>query len=157
MKNKKGFTLIELIVVIAVLGILVLLATPKFIGYVEDAKVAQIKNDVKAYESAYTVLKLEDEVSNYMDYSNSKMYEVHFKKNYDNELKNRQGQDNFWTLDGLYNEEFDLNQNYYVLNESYFITQEKGVKSKLDGTFFIDEKGIVYYSKDKLRYDTPPA
>lgn len=102
MKNKKGFTLIELIVVIAVLGIIVLLATPKFIGYVEDAKVAQIKNDIKAHDSAYIVLKVEAEASNDMDYS--KMYEVHFKTIYESDLKDRQGQDNFWTLDGLYNE-----------------------------------------------------
>lgn len=36
--KKKGFTLTELIVLIAVLGILVLMAAPKFLGYTADAK-----------------------------------------------------------------------------------------------------------------------
>lgn len=63
MKNKimklknKGFTLIELIVIIAVLGILVLVAAPKFLGHTEDAKLAQIKNDIKSYESQ-AIIKL---------------------------------------------------------------------------------------------------
>lgn len=38
LKNKKGFTLIELIVVIAILGILALFLVPQFMGYSEDAK-----------------------------------------------------------------------------------------------------------------------
>lgn len=38
MKNKKGFTLVELIVVIAILGILSLFLVPSFIGYADDAK-----------------------------------------------------------------------------------------------------------------------
>lgn len=38
MKNKKGFTLIELIVVIAILGILALFLVPQFMGYANDAK-----------------------------------------------------------------------------------------------------------------------
>ena len=33
--NNKGFTIIELIVVVAILGILVFLAGPKLLGYVE--------------------------------------------------------------------------------------------------------------------------
>lgn len=37
-KNKKGFTLIELIVVIAILGILMLILVPSFLGYAEDAR-----------------------------------------------------------------------------------------------------------------------
>jgi type IV pilus assembly protein PilA len=49
-KRNKGFTLIELIVVIAVIAVLVLLATPKFLDYTRDAKIAQIKNDIKVAE-----------------------------------------------------------------------------------------------------------
>ena len=60
--NKKGFTLIELLTVIAILGILVLLAAPKFLGYTEQAKLAQIKNDVKAHEIQLS-LNLTDDFS----------------------------------------------------------------------------------------------
>lgn len=38
LKNKKGFTLIELIVVLAVLGIIALIAIPKFLGVQETAR-----------------------------------------------------------------------------------------------------------------------
>lgn len=49
--RKKGFTIIELIAVIATIGVLVLLATPKVLGSVEKAKIAHIINDVKASEN----------------------------------------------------------------------------------------------------------
>ena len=39
LKNKKGFTLIELIVVIAILGILALIAIPRFAGFTDRAKI----------------------------------------------------------------------------------------------------------------------
>lgn len=37
-KNKKGFTLVELVVVIAILAILALLLVPRIMGNVEDSK-----------------------------------------------------------------------------------------------------------------------
>lgn len=50
MTNKKGFTIIELIVVVAILGILVGIAGPKVNGQIEKTKIARIRSDVKAVE-----------------------------------------------------------------------------------------------------------
>lgn len=60
-KNKKGFTLIELIVVIAILGILVLLAAPRFLGYTKDAKVATMQADAKVLANAALVYNIDNE------------------------------------------------------------------------------------------------
>lgn len=59
LKNKKGFTLIELIVVIAVIGILVLLAAPKFLGYTQDAEKAAMQADAKVLSNAALVYNVE--------------------------------------------------------------------------------------------------
>lgn len=67
MKNKKGFTLIELIVVIAVIGILVLLAAPKFLGYTKDAHVAAMKADVKTLSNGALVYNIDQETKNGTD------------------------------------------------------------------------------------------
>lgn len=67
MKNKKGFTLIELIVVIAVIGILVLLAAPKFLGYTKDAHVAAMKADVKTLSNAALVYNIDQETKSGAD------------------------------------------------------------------------------------------
>ena len=43
MRNQKGFTLIELIIVIVVLGILAVTAAPQFINFSSDARVSALK------------------------------------------------------------------------------------------------------------------
>lgn len=50
--KKRGFTLIELIVVIAVLGILVTIGVPRYLGYTKDATVATMQADTKIVEQA---------------------------------------------------------------------------------------------------------
>ncbi|MEG0313796.1 MAG: type II secretion system protein [Erysipelotrichaceae bacterium] len=53
MNNKKGFTLIELIVVIAILGVLALILVPNFMGYLADAKeTTATTNAANAYKMA---------------------------------------------------------------------------------------------------------
>ena len=37
-RNKKGFTLIEIIVVLVIMGILIAIAVPSVLGYVNKAK-----------------------------------------------------------------------------------------------------------------------
>ena len=56
LKNKKGFTLIELIVVIAILGILAMIAIPRFAGFQEAAK---HKADVATGKSIATIISAE--------------------------------------------------------------------------------------------------
>lgn len=51
-QRKQAFTLIELIVVMAVIGILVLLAVPKFLGYTERARETKHIHTAKVIETA---------------------------------------------------------------------------------------------------------
>lgn len=46
-KNRKGFTLIELIIVIAILAVLTALAAPRYLAYINDANVSSMKADAK--------------------------------------------------------------------------------------------------------------
>ena len=58
-KNKRGFSLIELIVVIAIVGVLVMVAAPKFLGYTKDAEVTTMKSDTKILTDAAMLYSVE--------------------------------------------------------------------------------------------------
>lgn len=47
-KNKKGFTLIEIIVVLVIMGILLAIAVPSVLGYVNKAKESRFLSDARA-------------------------------------------------------------------------------------------------------------
>jgi len=58
-KNEKGFTLIEILVVVMILGLLISLAAPRLIGRTDDAKVVKAKADISAIEQALNLYKLD--------------------------------------------------------------------------------------------------
>lgn len=60
-RKKSGFTLLELIVVMAVIAILVAMGVPRFIGYTKDANVTAMKADAKVLEDACMIYHLENE------------------------------------------------------------------------------------------------
>lgn len=51
-KKKKGFTLIELIVVIVILGVLALIVVPKIGGFTNDAAISSHNANVRTLQSA---------------------------------------------------------------------------------------------------------
>ncbi len=55
--QKQGFTLIELIIVIVILGILAVIAAPKFIDLQSDARIATLKGFKGAIEGANTMTR----------------------------------------------------------------------------------------------------
>jgi len=59
-KDASGFTLIELMVVIAILGILAGLVLPRFMGRTEEAKKTKARLQIENLESALKLYKLDN-------------------------------------------------------------------------------------------------
>ena len=56
----RGFTLIEIMVVIVILGILASLIMPKIMSRPEEARIVKAKQDIKAIESALELYRLDN-------------------------------------------------------------------------------------------------
>lgn len=57
MKKQAGFTIVELVVVIALLGILAAVALPRFLNVTDDAHVASVSGTGGAFSSAVKLVK----------------------------------------------------------------------------------------------------
>lgn len=60
MTNSKGFTLLEILVVVFILSLLAAIVAPQFIGRTEDAKIAEAKVQIKNFETALKLYKLDN-------------------------------------------------------------------------------------------------
>jgi general secretion pathway protein G len=60
LSQQVGFTLIEIMVVVFILGLLVTLVAPRIIGRTDEARVTKAKADIKAIEEALNMFKLDN-------------------------------------------------------------------------------------------------
>jgi general secretion pathway protein G len=56
----QGFTLIEIMVVVVILGILATLVAPAILGKVDEARVAKAQQDIRALETALDLYRLDN-------------------------------------------------------------------------------------------------
>jgi len=58
--SEDGFTLIEMIVVIFILGLLATYVAPRIIGKTDDAKIVKAQADIRSFETALDMYKLDN-------------------------------------------------------------------------------------------------
>ena len=56
----RGFTLIEIMVVVVILGILATLVAPAILGKVDEARIAKAQQDIRALETALDLYRLDN-------------------------------------------------------------------------------------------------
>jgi general secretion pathway protein G len=56
----RGFTLIEIMVVVVILAILGTLVAPQILGRIDEARVTKAKNDLRLYESALNLYRMDN-------------------------------------------------------------------------------------------------
>jgi general secretion pathway protein G len=54
-----GFTLIEILVVVMILGLLISMAAPSFMGRTDEARIVKAKADIKALEESLALFRLD--------------------------------------------------------------------------------------------------
>jgi len=59
-RHQQGFTLIEIMVVVVILGILAAAVVPKIMSRPAEARIAKAKHDIGALESALNIYKLDN-------------------------------------------------------------------------------------------------
>lgn len=151
--NKQGFTLIELVVVMIIIGILVLLAAPRFLRYIEKARYTNIINDTRATET----VALPSMVKNHMklpegtkvDEKADLIEEIRERRTYGKDGLILMGDEEFNPDVGRLSEirgEETLGR-FYKLDKKDYVRPE--TRTRLKGEFYIAYDGTVIYVSEE--------
>ncbi len=59
-RHLRGFTLIEIIVVVVIIGLLAAMVAPRVMKRTDDAKLVRVANDIRAIEASLNLYKLDN-------------------------------------------------------------------------------------------------
>ena len=109
--NQKGFTLIELVVVIVILGILAVTAAPKFINLQDDARTATLQAVKASVQSVATLVHSKALIAG----RENSLNETVLVNNVSIDIRYGYPRDTNATLDNWKNDLLDLNENEFTV------------------------------------------
>jgi general secretion pathway protein G len=59
-RRAAGFTLIEILVVVVIIGILAAIVAPRIMSRIDDAQIAKARQDIRVYETALNLFRLDN-------------------------------------------------------------------------------------------------
>lgn len=138
--NKKGFTLVELVAVIGILGAIVLLAMPNFLSTSRNVSGKEILYNIKMVEYSVTMnetMNQEDVIDLYglLEVDRSDIQSAYDEKR----LFNKDGYAQISHIDGFYN-----------LNDTP-ITED--ISGSTDGTFVLKDKDVYFIADKSVNVD----
>lgn len=132
MKNKKGFTLVEIVVVLVVLGILARVGVASFTGYAFQANEIKVMSDILVAEGKLGLSILSDGY----DFASSPAASID-----QTALNALIGEKSLFNIEGFVYKDEVPTGNYKIITNA----EVGGITDGFDGDVYVNQDGKIYY------------